>query len=312
MHIPNGFLTDPVCTACTLSSATALGAGLLRLRSMNGSAAGTNGLGSSNSLMAATGAGVFAAQMVNYPIEAGTSGHLLGAALAAIVLGPWRGMITMAIVITAQCVLFGDGGTQALGANILNMAVVGTLVASGLYHFVTRYVGGTSGKLAGAAAASFGSVLAAAALCSVELTASGTYNFTDLLAAMLGVHALIGICEAAITMSVLALAHAAQRQLRGTSARRFAVGGLALAIVIAGVLAPLASTAPDGLERVADDFQIATLATAADWSMAPDYSLPGITWPTLAVALAGIVGVAFVFAATYTLGRTATVKVRKR
>lgn len=301
MHIPNGFLTDPVCTASALASAAALGVGFARARQ--------SASPRSAALVAATGAGIFAAQMVNFPIESGTSGHVLGAALAAIVLGPWQGMLTMAVVLATQCFLFGDGGISALGANILNMAVAGTLVASLCYTLVTRHVAGAKGKLLGAGAAAFGSVLASATLCAVELSASGAYAPAEVFSAMLGVHVLIGLSETLITVALVGAALAGRAEHRRTL-HRGAVG-LALAIAVAGLLAPMASSAPDGLARVAEDLQFASLATDS-WAIAPDYVAPGVGWPALAVALAGIAGTVFVFVSAYTVGRTATAKVRKQ
>ncbi|MBI3836866.1 MAG: energy-coupling factor ABC transporter permease [Planctomycetia bacterium] len=303
MHIPNGFLTDPVCTASTLAATAALGVGFARLRQLDGSR--------SSAVMAATGAGIFAAQLVNFPIDHGTSAHVLGAALAAIALGPWCGMLTMTLVLTAQCLLFGDGGLSTLGANILNMAVAGTLVASVFYTLGTRHVAGAKGKLLGAAAAAFGSVLASASLCAIELAASGTYGLADVLSAMLGVHAVIGVSEALISVSIVAAALTLRNEKRSLSTGRVMIGGLVLAAAVAGLVAPLASTAPDGLERVAADLNFASRATSS-YAIAPDYSIPGIAWPTLAMALAGIAGVVVVFVATYTVGRTATAKVRKQ
>jgi len=295
MHIPNGFLTDPVCTVSTLAATAAIGVGIVRMRQLDNSRA-------TSALMAATGAGIFAAQMVNFPIDHGTSAHVLGAALAAIALGPWRGMLTMAMVLAAQCLLLGDGGLNSLGANILNMAVAGTLVASVLYSASTHYVSGNRGKLLGAAVAAFGSVVASATLCAVELAASGTYGLTEVLGAMLSVHAVIGLSEAMISVAVVAVALAAQSD-RPLSTRRAGFIGLALAVAVAGLVAPFASTSPDGLERVAEDLNFAALATSS-WSAMPEW--------TMAMPLAGIVGVLFVFASTYTVGRTATAKISKR
>ena len=303
MHIPNGFLTDPVCAASTVASMAALGVGYAKARQFDSSRWAA--------LMAATGAGVFAAQMVNFPIDHGTSGHVLGAALAAIVLGPWRGMLTMAIVLAAQCFLFGDGGASALGANILNMAVAPALVASVLYRSATHYVAGTQGKLLGAGLAAMGSVLASATLCSIELAASGTYGLADVFSAMIGIHALIGMCEAILTVAIVAALVAARPAGRSLSTRQLVAGGLILAVAVAGLLAPLASTAPDALDRVAQDLNFASFA-APSWAIAPDYAAPGIGWPALAVALAGIAGVLFVFVSAYTLGRAARVRVRKQ
>ena len=301
MHIPNGFLTDPVCTASTLAATAALGAGFARLRHLDRSC--------SSGLMAVTGAGIFAAQMVNFPIDHGTSAHVLGAALAAIALGPWCGMLTMALVLSVQCLLFGDGGSSTLGANILNMAVAGTLVASVLYTLSTRYLGGAKGKLLGAALAAFGSVLASASLCALELAASGTYSLADVFSAMLSVHAAIGVSEALFSVAIVGAVLAGNKN-RALSTRRVMIGGLALAAAVAGLIAPLASSAPDGLQRVAEDLNFANLATSS-YAIAPDYAVPGIAWSLLAAALAGIAGVLVVFVMTYTISRTTTAKVRK-
>lgn len=304
MHIPNGFLSDPVCAATTLTSAAALGLGVARMRQSHDMR--------SSAMVAATGAGLFAAQMVNFPIGEGTSGHMLGAALAAILLGPWRGMLTMAVVLIVQCLAFGDGGLSALGANVLNMAVVGCLSASAIHGFVSGRLTGARGKLVGVAAAAFGSVLASAAMCSVELAASGTFGFASVLWAMLSVHAVIGLAEAALSVAVVAAVAAVAREGASVTKRRALAGALCAAVAVAGLLAPWASSAPDGLERVAEDLEFAGLAGDASWSLVSDYAAPGITWPALAVALAGIAGVAFVFVSAYTADRAARVRVRKQ
>ena len=304
MHIPNGYLTDPVCAVSTLAATAALGASIARVRQLDPSR--------SAALMAATGAGIFAAQMVNFPIDHGTSGHVLGAALAAIVLGPWCGMLTMAVVLMAQCLLFGDGGASTLGANVLNMAVVATLAASGIYTLATRSIAGAKGQVLGAGAAALGSVLAAAAICSLELAASGTYATGEVLSAMLRVHTTIGLGEALATASLVGAALALRAEDRALSTRGLMIGSLAVAIAVAGLLAPIASSAPDGLERVAQDLNFANLGSDSLGLIATDYALPGIGLPELAVALAGIAGVLIVFVTAYTVGRTATAKVRKR
>lgn len=302
MHIPNGFLTDPVCAASTLVSAGAIGYGFARIRESDNSR--------SAALMAVTGAGIFAAQMVNFPVDGGTSGHVIGAALAAIVLGPWRGMLTMAIVLTVQCFAFGDGGMRTLGANVLNMAVVAPLVAWGIYQFTTRRASGANGKLLGAGIAAFAAVMAAAAMCAGELAASGAYGTAEVFAAMLSVHFVIALCEAVVTMTVVAAALVLVAENRVLSTRSVIVGGLLLAVVAAGLLAPVASTRPDGLERVAMDLNFANRALPS-WAIAPGYEAPLVAWPALAVAIAGIGGALFVFAGTYTVGRSARVRVRK-
>jgi len=302
MHTPDGFLTDPVCTVTTLASAGAIGYGFAQIRESDNSR--------SAALMAATGAGIFAAQMVNFPVDGGTSGHVIGAAIAAVALGPWRGMLTMAVVLAVQCLVFGDGGLRVLGANVLNMGVVATLVSWGVYQFTTARVSGTPGKLLGSGAAAFASVLAAATFCAAELAISGTYGAAEVFSAMLSVHLTIALCEAIITMAVVAAALAILAEKRVLSTRGIAIGGLALAIAVACLLAPWASSHPDGLERVAEDLNFASLATSS-FAIVPDYEAPGIAWPAAAVAVAGLLGVAVVFAGSYTLGRTARVRVPK-
>jgi cobalt/nickel transport system permease protein len=183
-------------------------------------------------------------------------------------------------------------------------------VASAIYRFVAQRVPRTSGRLLGAAACAFGSVLAAAAMSAIELAASGTYSIGPVLVAMLGAHLTIALCEALATTALVAAATALTAERRAPSTRSVLVGGLALAIVVAGVLAPLASTYPDGLERVAGDLNFAALATSS-FAVLPDYEAPLAGWPMLAVALAGIIGVALVFASAYTVGRAAKVRVRK-
>ncbi|HEY2895367.1 MAG TPA: energy-coupling factor ABC transporter permease [Pirellulales bacterium] len=311
MHIPNGYLTDPVCAASTAASLAALGIGLAKLRKTNAetphhSAAKQH----SAALMAATGAGIFAAQMLNVPIASGTSGHLIGAALAAVLLGPWRGMLTMTVVLCVQCFVFGDGGVTALGANVLNMAVVATLAASAINAAVISRVAGPSGHLLAVTTAAFGSVLAAAAMCSLELAASGHVQLLPVLSAMLGTHALVGIGEAAIMVAALACLESGMVRGLFAQTEHSTFGGALIAACLVAAMAPLASQLPDGLERVAADLQFAS-AAGDSWSLLPEYAAPGIGWPALAVVLAGLIGVALVSASTYWLGHTAVARVRK-
>ncbi|MEX0979187.1 MAG: PDGLE domain-containing protein, partial [Pirellulales bacterium] len=128
--------------------------------------------------------------------------------------------------------------------------------------------------------------------------------------AMMGVHLMIALCEAAMTMTIVAAGLAIVNEHRVLSTRGVIIGGLTLAVIVAGLLAPVASIRPDGLERVASNLNFANLATSS-WSLAPDYEAPRIAWPALAVAIAGIGGALFVFVTTYTVGRTAKARVRK-
>ena len=171
MHIPGGLVSDPVCVLTTVAASTSLGLGFWKARRA--------GVGCSGQSLAAVGALVFAAQMVNFPVDHGTSGHLIGGALAAAILGPWGAMWAMASVLVTQAVVFGDGGIGALGANLLTMAVVAPWTAWLAYRGLVRCgLTGSDSSLESARAgrealcwglASLVSVLAAAAVCSLVL-----------------------------------------------------------------------------------------------------------------------------------------------
>ena len=165
-------------------------------------------------LMGVTAAFIFAAQMINFPVIGGTSGHLLGAVLAAILLGPWAGTLVMASVIAVQSLLFQDGGLLAMGANIVNMGVIGTIGGFAIYVTLCRVLGGEQrGRFPAAAIAAWSAVMLGAAATSLELAASGTSPLYVVLPAMLGTHLFIGIGEAAITVGALALIRSARPDL---------------------------------------------------------------------------------------------------
>ena len=154
-------------------------------------------------LMGVMSAFIFAAQMVNFPIAGGTSGHLLGGVLAGVLLGPYAGSLVIAVVLTTQCLIFQDGGLTALGANIVNMSLIGTGGGYLIYKLLNSSLPGAVGKKIGIIAASWFSVLLAATACSLELAFSGTIPLKVVLTAMVGVHAFIGIGEAIVTFLVL-------------------------------------------------------------------------------------------------------------
>jgi cobalt/nickel transport system permease protein len=155
-------------------------------------------------LMGVMAAFVFAAQMFNFPVAGGTSGHLLGGVLAAVLLGPWVGTLVMACVIAVQGLVFQDGGLLAMGANIFNMGIIGTLGGFVIYMAVARALGGEErARLPAAGIAAWLSVVIAALAMSTQLILSGTTTAEVVLTAMLGTHALIGIGEALITVAAL-------------------------------------------------------------------------------------------------------------
>lgn len=196
MHIPDGFLSSEVCAVTSVAAAGAVGYAALRARDELDERRVP--------LLGATAALVFALQMVNFPVAGGTSGHLLGAALATVLLGPWLGMLVVALVLGVQAVAFADGGIAVLGANVLNMAVLGSLATQALLDAAGALRERAGGLLCVTAVASWVSVVVAAAATAVELAASATIPLSTALPAMLEVHAAIGAGEAVITVAVVA------------------------------------------------------------------------------------------------------------
>jgi cobalt/nickel transport system permease protein len=215
----------------------------------------------------------------------------------------------MTIVLVVQCLLFADGGITALGANVVNMALLAVFAASAIYTGASRVLPGPRGQLLGAALAGWMSVMVAACACSLELAASGAQQLLDVLSPMAAIHSVIGLSEALLTAAAVALMMTAQwnkplQQGSGSSHGRILAGlGIALAIVI--LLAPWASSAPDGLESVAAALNMTASETHMPLALAPDYLWPGIDWEPLSVAMAGVLGVGCVFLTTRLVGRAA-------
>jgi cobalt/nickel transport system permease protein len=322
MHIPGGFLTNPVCALTTATAAAAVGTSVWQMRrSFDARSARP---------LAATGAAIFAAQMLNFPIASGTSGHLVGAAAAAIVLGPWAATLAMAVVLATQATLFGDGSLATLGANLLSMGIVAPWTAWGVYRCVIRETessasNGQRSLLVGSTLAGFVSILAAATVCSLELAAAGKVALGDVLPAMLQTHLAVALSEALLTVGiVLAWSGYRGRNIRkrglnpanspagGAQNSRAALAILGLSLGVALLLAPWASTAPDGLETVAQRLGFAHFATASFAALAPDYVLTGLGDLPLAIGLAGLIGVAGTFAAGYVIACSAACRAAKR
>jgi cobalt/nickel transport system permease protein len=205
MHIPDGFLDARTNLTLAGVALVALAIALRRTRAALGERQAP--------LVGVTTAFIFAAQMVNIPIGFGTSGHLMGAALATILLGPWAAMLALGLVLVVQCLVFADGGLTALGSNITNIALVGTATAWLVFTTVRALVPATRGGLVVATAtASWCSVVAAATACAIELGIAGK-PLSVLLPALVGVHAVIGVGEAVITVSVVSMVLAARPDL---------------------------------------------------------------------------------------------------
>jgi cobalt/nickel transport system permease protein len=298
LHIPDGFLSLPVALVFWAVAAGMIALAIRRTQTELGER--------QIPLMGLMAAFIFAAQMINFPVAGGTSGHLLGGALASITLGPWAAMIVMTSVIGVQALLFQDGGLVVMGANIFNMGLMTALIGYGLY----RGVAGSrrSVRLPVAGLAAWLSVMAGALATALQLWLSGTALLRVVVPAMLGVHALIGLGEALITVAALSFISRvrpdlveAQRTL-AAGGRGWILAGLAATFAVV-VLSPLASANPDGLERVAADLGFTDRAGPLFYNILSDYTIPFIPQSGISTILAGALGVLVVAGLTVILLR---------
>jgi len=298
MHIPDGFLSPPLWAALDAAAAGVVTYAVLRVEEE------FDAEDMQLPLMGVTAAFIFTAQMFNFPVTGGTSGHLLGGVLATALLGPWRAVLVMTAVFLVQALMFGDGGVLALGANVLNMGVVGCFVGHVLLRGLWHLSGGQVwGRQVGLALAAWLSVEAGAVLTAVELAASGRIPLDVVLPAMAAVHALIGIGEAIITVAAVNLIGAVRPDLTvtpdqagsSTPQGRPNWWRLGLALLLALALVPFASSLPDGLEWTAEKLGFGGAARAV-YAAAPlpDYTVPGLENELLVALVAAGVGMALV------------------
>jgi len=292
MHIPSSIMAGAVCPFTA-----ALGvAGIAVAATMAGKAVARP----APARFAAVSALVFAGQMVNFPVLSGTSGHLLGGVLAAALLGVRFGVLAIALVVTLQCLVFADGGLSMLGANLFNMALLG----AGLGGWIWKRLDASAPdhrRIALGLAAWF-SVIAASFGCSLDLAASGVIAFSKVAPAMLGVHAVIGLAEALITVALVSMLDVPVLKSAGRGAD-FIIPGVS-AFVIALVIAPFACEWPDGLEAVAASLRFLHESAPSFVSPLADYTVPTVTNKTLSASLAGLAGCTFTFAAAWALARS--------
>ncbi|MFC9286993.1 energy-coupling factor ABC transporter permease [Streptomyces sp. NPDC057052] len=322
MHVPDGFINAPTSAVTGVVAAGAIAVSLRGARrELDERTAPLAGL---------VAAFIFAVQMLNFPVAAGTSGHLLGGALAAILVGPFTGILCVSVVLLMQGILFADGGLTALGVNITDMAVVTTVVAYAVFRALLKVLprGRRSVTVASFAAALL-SVPAAALSFTLMYAVGGTTDVAidKVATAMVGVHVLIGVGEAAITAltvgAVIAVrpdlvygARGLRQRLRlrvhgelvdvpdagGTRAapvaarvsrRTLWAAGLVTSLVLAGFVSFYASSDPDGLEKVAADKGIddRTEEHAAADSPLADYGVEDVDDARLSGGLAGVIGV---------------------
>jgi cobalt/nickel transport system permease protein len=285
LHIPDGFLSLTVALAGWVISLPLLWLALRQTQTQLSER--------QIPLMGIMAAFIFAAQMINFPVAGGSSGHLIGGTLAAILLGPWAGIVVMACVVALQALLFQDGGLLVMGANILNMGIVPVLIGYGLYRGVAGY--GRRAWLPVAGFAAWLAVMAGALATALQLWLSGTSPLTLVVPALLSVHALIGVGEGLITVVTLSFILRTRPDL--ITGRAAAAGGRgwivagALVSLLVILLAPLASADPDGLERVAMDLGFLETARDAPYQILPDYTVPFLGETTLSTVAAGLIGV---------------------
>ncbi len=291
MHIPDGFLTAGV------TGITWAGAGLGVAAALRAEKADADPMPAG--ILGATAAFVFAAQMINIPVAPGISGHLVGAALAAVLLGPWRAVIVLAVVLAVQALLFQDGGITALGANTLDMGVAAALTGYAVAALASRWKQSLRASASSAAcSAPSRPRWSSAALTGLWLGLSGLYPILPVVQLMLVSHVAIGLLEAALTGAVLAtVVRWRPDLLRGLAGEPSSSSGLAVAgglfgvaIAVAAFLSPFASALPDGLEHAAERLGFAGRASASWPAPFPDYALPFVSSPAIATAAAGLAG----------------------
>ncbi|MGB2895203.1 MAG: energy-coupling factor ABC transporter permease [Anaerolineales bacterium] len=302
LHIPDGFLSTAVSLVGWFLAVIFIGIALRQTK---------NQLGERQvPLMGILAAFIFAAQAINFPVAAGTSGHLLGGTLAAIVLGPWAGTLVMTAVISVQALLFQDGGLLVMGWNILNMGVITAFTGFAVYMLVVRFLGTTTrSRLIGGFIGAWLSVVVSAIATAIELAISGTSPLLLGLPAMAGVHAIIGLGEAIITIGAIGLLQASRPQVLTTGetapGRRtatFTLVGLLAALGVSA-LSPLASGHPDGLEFIAELQGFLGLAQNPSFELMPDYTLPFLSDPVLTTILAVAFGTLVVFGLAWFIAR---------
>lgn len=293
MHIPDGYLSPPVLG---LTGAAAL-AGVALASRKAAQAPEEDRV----PLMGVMGAFVFAAQMINFPVAAGASGHLLGSALLAVLLGAAPAIVVMTAILAVQALLFQDGGLLALGANVVNMALAGVAAAAWSY----RLLNGASRRLAAFAAGAL-SAFVAACLALAELGASGIRIPPAALAGALGIFAVTAVLEGAITAAVISALERIQPSLapqRQASGKPMLAGLLLVSLLLATAGFLLASSLPDGLEHLAERAGFTGLERTLIGAPMAGYEAPWFKAPALARAAAGIAGLAAAGGLCWAAGR---------
>lgn len=294
MHIPDGFLSTPVWAAMDVAAAPAVGYVARKAQ---------QGFDDAKvPLLGVMGAFVFAAQMINFPVGVGTSGHLVGGALLACTLGPAAASVVMCAILAIQALVFQDGGILALGPNVFNMAIAGVLAGYLPYHLWGRGSGRRAAIFAGGAL----SLMTSAILALAELLISGVRMPGPVLGVSLALFAVSALVEGAITVAVvIALERIQPSLMRAPGAGRSpAFAALALvAVLLAAGGVVFASTEPDGIERLAMQTGIASHARTLISTPLKDYQAAWLGSGWAAQAGAGLAGLGLVYGACLMIGR---------
>ena len=301
MHIPDGFVNLSVGISTAVLAAGGIAFAIYRT--------GTTLPESRAPMLGLSAAFVFAAQMLNFPVAGGTSGHLLGASMAAVLLGPSAAIVAMSAVVILQCFLFSDGGVTALGANLFNMAVLDVVVAYSVYRMILWVV---SSRPLAAGIGGWCSMFVASAACAGQVTMSGHVKAHVIFPAMLLVHALIGIGEGLITAMVIGSVAKLRPELlepprQAEPANRLMpvlAFGLLVSFGLTLFVSPFACPWPDGLEHVAEKLGFSNIATEPVVpGLLPDYQWKGIGNVSLSTAVSGLIGTAAVFVVGWIITR---------
>jgi len=301
MHIPDGFLDAKTAIATSLFSFAGLGTALhnakkhLKSRQIP--------------LVGLTAAFIFVAQMINFPVAGGTSGHLIGATLAVVLLGPSAAIIVMSSVLIIQAIIFADGGLSALGANIFNMAIIASLSGYCIFKLMHTVLQDVRGKLISASVASWGATVIASIFCAGELAWSGTVAWNVVFPTMAVLHAVIGLGEGLITMLVLSAIMKTRPELVTDTSLQIRekkpafIYGVVIVLALLLLITPFASQLPDGLDRVAQVLGFETKKIELQRYPMPlkDYKFFGIESPALSTIAAGTAGAIVVFTISYVL-----------
>ena len=291
MHVPDGFMNVTMSAATGVISFGTLWAYIRSAKDLI-----------ADKFIALTGmmsALIFVLQMINFPIAAGTSGHLLGGALAVIVLGPRLGLICLSVVVIIQSLLFADGGLSALGVNVLNMAIVTSATSWFIVKYWIKFIGKNKTSIVSVSVlAGILSVVFSSIAFTIQYAIGGTISIPvgTVLLAMVTTHFIIGFGEGIITALIITLLirvrpdliYAYERSDENTTKVSF-YGLFIILILLLSLITPFASSSPDGLESVAEEFGFTQ--TDGIVLLLDDYGINAVNNDFISTVLSALLGV---------------------